>query len=71
MTNWNEEVDGEDDELEELQPGDTDYDLSEQHPYSWEPQREPAISPTVLFIVSLLLIAALVVPSVLIVLQYR
>jgi hypothetical protein len=35
MTNeWD---DGEDEE--EFGPGDPDYDLSEQHGYTWEPQR--------------------------------
>jgi hypothetical protein len=69
MTNWN-EPDEEEDDLDEIKPGDPDYDLAEGQPWSWEPKREPIIPPLVTIIVTLLVIAALVVPSIIIVLHY-
>jgi hypothetical protein len=58
------------DEDEEFGPGDPDYDLSEQHGYMWDPQRRdwPVPSPA-LIVVSVLVIVALVLPSVLLVLR--
>jgi hypothetical protein len=68
MTNWREDDDPEDGELK---PGDPDYDLSEAHPYSWEPRRTGAAIPTPAAIfITVLVIAALIVPSVLIILRY-
>ena len=59
-----------DEEEEEFGPGDPDYDLSEQHGYMWEPERESWPVPRgVLLIISVLVIAALVLPALLIFLQ--
>jgi hypothetical protein len=65
MTNeWDETQD--DEEEEEFGPGDPDYDLSEQHPYSWEPaRRDWPIPPALLIAVSVLVVIALVLPSLL------
>ena len=62
----------EDDEERDLGPGDADYDLSEEHGYMWEPKRAHwPIPPSVLAIVSIVVVIALVLPSILIVWQYR
>lgn len=65
-TPWNPDDDGEDDE--EFGPGDPDYDLSEQYGYSWEPPREHwPVPPWLLIAVSVLVIAALLVPTLLVI----
>lgn len=60
----------EDDE-DEMQPGDSDYDLSEARGYGWEPER-PAwpIPPWAMVLVTLLVVLALVLPTLLIALRY-
>ncbi len=60
------------DDEDEFGPGSPDYDLSEEHGYSWEPAREHwPVPPGVLIAVSLLVVLALVLPGVLIFWQYR
>jgi hypothetical protein len=63
------EDDYEEDE-DEIQPGDPDYDLSEAHGYMWDPAPKPFPPRWLIVTVTIVVIAALVVPSVLIVLQY-
>jgi hypothetical protein len=57
--------DDEDDAERELQPGDTDYELSEEYGWDWEPTKRPAwpVPPWAMVAVSILLVLALVVPS--------
>lgn len=64
-------IDDEFDEEEEIGPGDPDYDLSEAHGYTWEPERDAPIAPWLMALISLLVIVALVIPGLLIVWQYR
>ncbi len=53
------------------QPGDPDYDLSEAFGYRWEPpSREPGPPRWLLLVVSLLVLAALVVPGLLFLLDH-
>jgi hypothetical protein len=62
MTNeWDEE------DEEEFGPGDPDYDLSEQHGYMWEEpkRRDWPVPLPVLLVVSVLVVIALVLPSLL------
>jgi hypothetical protein len=60
------------DEEEEIGPGDPDYDLSEAHGYRWEPRREHwPVPPWLLVVVSLLVVAALVLPTVLLIARAR
>jgi len=64
------EWDDDEGEEEEFGPGDADYDLSEQHGYMWEPERESWPVPRwTLVAISVLVIAALVLPALLIFLQ--
>lgn len=57
-------------EEEEFGPGDPDYDLSEQHGYTWEPRRRDWPVPRrLLLVVSIIVIIAMVLPSVLLVLR--
>ncbi|HEY8173495.1 MAG TPA: hypothetical protein VIH21_10460 [Dehalococcoidia bacterium] len=69
MTNdWPDDEQDED----EIAPGDADYDLSEAHGYRWEPEREHwPVAPWTIAVVSVLVIAALVLPAIIIVLRYR
>lgn len=62
----------EDDEERDLGPGEEDYDLSEEHGYMWEPKRANwPVPPAVLAVVSVIVVLALVLPSILIVWQFR
>jgi hypothetical protein len=62
----------EEDEDDGLGPGDADYDLSEAHGYNWEPARQHwPVQPWIMIAVSLLVVAALVVPTLLIALRDR
>jgi len=76
MTNWNEDDLPDEDEDEpdigpSIAPGEADYDLSEGHGYSWEPPREgPPLSPMLVVLITTLVIAALVLPSVVLILRY-
>ena len=64
--------DDEEEEERDLGPGDADYDLSEEHGYTWEPKREHwPVPPWALIAISLLVVLALVLPSLLIVLRYN
>jgi hypothetical protein len=71
-----EEPEGEipDDEDDEIGPDDPDYDLSEAHGYTWEPEREEEggpFPPWLMVTITVLVIAGLVLPSLLIVMYYR
>jgi hypothetical protein len=70
MTNeWDEADEAEDDELG---PGSADYDLSEEHGYTWEPEREDEgpIPRWALTWVSVAVIAALVLPALILIWRY-
>jgi len=54
---------------DEFRPGDSDYDLSEEHGYSWEPHRTNWPPRWLIVAVTGGVIAALVVPSVIIILD--
>ncbi len=72
MTNeWDEEVDEElvEDE-DDLGPGSADFDLSEEHGYTWEPARIEVIPRWLVVSLSLVLVAALIIPSIYIVLRF-
>ena len=58
-----------DDDPDEISPGDPDYDLSEDHGYTWEPHRTNWPPRWLLIAVTVAVVAALVVPSILIVLD--
>lgn len=61
-----------DEDDDEFGPDSPDYDLSEAHGYTWEPAREHwPVHPGLLVAVSLLVVLALVLPSLLIFWQYR
>jgi hypothetical protein len=59
----------EDDE-DEIGPGDPDYDLSEAHGYMWDPSPRPFPPRWIIWTVTIIVIIALVVPSLFIVLRY-
>jgi hypothetical protein len=69
---WEEEhVDEEaEDDTEEFGPGSADYDLSEEHGYTWEPARIEVIPRWLLVSLSIVLVAALVIPSLYIVWRF-
>jgi hypothetical protein len=58
-----------DEDDDEMAPGDPDYDLSEAHGYMWEPAERPWPPRWLIAVITVALIAALVVPSVIIVLN--
>jgi hypothetical protein len=69
MSNAERPLDEQDEDLDEIHPGDPDYDLSEDHGYTWEPHR-PNWPPRWLIIaVAAVVVAALVVPSLIIILD--
>ncbi len=71
MTSETPPPDDEEDEDEEIGPGHPDYDLSEAHPYSWEPKRDNwPLPPGLMALVTVLVIIALVLPGLLIFLRY-
>ena len=74
MTNdWEEEQleEVEEEEVEEdFGPGSPDYDLSEEHCYTWEPARIEVIPRWLLVSLSLVLVVALLIPSIYIVLRF-
>ena len=56
---------------EEIGPDDPDYDLSEAHGYTWEPKREHwPVPPWLLVAVSLLIVAALLLPGLIFLLRH-
>jgi hypothetical protein len=61
----------EEEDEDEFGPGSADYDLSEEHGYMWEPKREQIVPRWVLVVVSIVVIIALVLPSILFVMTYR
>ena len=61
MNDWDDE--------EEFRRDDPDYDLSEDHGYMWDPKPRPWMSRTVLVVVTVLVVLALVLPSLLIFLR--
>jgi hypothetical protein len=62
----------EDDDADDFAPGDPDYDLSEAHGYMWEPERAHwPISPGALTVISIIVVIALVLPTLLFVLSNR
>lgn len=74
MTNeWDEEVEEEqfeDEDAEEFGPDSADYDLSEEHGYTWEPSRIEVIPRWLVVSLSLVLVVALIIPSIYIVLRF-
>ena len=72
---WNEDdlPEGEEEEDEEppLRPGDADYDLSEEHGYRWEPRGDPGLPAWAVVLVTALVVAALIVPSIVLILRYN
>ena len=58
-----------DEEEEDIGPGEADYDLSEEHGYMWEPAR-PGWPPRWLIIaVTFVVVASLVLPAVLLIIN--
>ncbi len=58
--------DGEEEE-DEFGPGSADWDLSEAHGYMWEPKRRHwPVPPWALIVVSLIVIVALLLPTLLV-----
>ncbi len=71
MTNEGDEPPADEEEDEEIGPGHPDYDLSEEHGYTWEPERNNwPLPPALMAVVTLLVIIALVLPGLLIFLRY-
>lgn len=73
MTQWQDtDTDDEVDDVDELRPGDPDYDLSEAHGYTWEQDRtdDVPIPRWVLFAISVLVVVGLVLPSLFLVWRY-
>jgi len=62
---WDGPGESADEEEDEIAPGDPDYDLSEAHGWDWEPKpaRNFFLSPLVLVGISLLLVLALLLPT--------
>jgi hypothetical protein len=70
---WDEdEIVDEDSETEQdLGPGDSDYDLSEAHGYTWEPARADGPVPQwLLTVIAIVAALALVVPGIIFFLQH-
>jgi hypothetical protein len=62
--------DGEEFEEEDLGPDERDYDLSEEHGYMWEPKRREWPLPSwAMIAVSLLIVAGLVAPAIILVMR--
>lgn len=62
------EWDENEDEDDEFGPGDPDYDLSEEHGYSWDARRESfLLRPWFLVAVSILLVIALLLPALVVI----
>ena len=59
------------DDEKDMGPGDADYDLSEAHGYLWEPAHRTWPSRWLLIGVTVLIIAALVLPGVIVILARR
>jgi hypothetical protein len=60
----------EEEEEDEFGPGSADYDLSEAHGYTWEPERREWPVPSwAMIAIALLVVVALVAPALIIVLR--
>jgi hypothetical protein len=70
MPNEWDEPPPDDEEDGEIAPGDPDYDLSEAHGYTWEPERRWSFPPWLVAVISLILATALVLPTVLFILNH-
>jgi hypothetical protein len=57
-------------EVDEFGPGSADYDLSEEHGYTWEPARTQVIPQWVIVSLSVLLVVGLVFPAIYIVWRF-
>jgi hypothetical protein len=57
-------------EAEEFGPGSADYDLSEEHGYRWEQERGRVIPQGVMVAVSIIVVVALVLPTILLIYWY-
>jgi hypothetical protein len=63
--------DYDDDDDDPNEPGNRDYDLSEEHGYTWEPSRPGSPIPTGwLAVVSVVAIISLVLPTIIFILHY-
>ncbi len=58
-----------DDDQDEIRPGDPDYDLSEEHGYTWEPKRPGWPPRWLIAAVTALVIAALILPAIILILN--
>ena len=58
-----------DEDADEIRPGDPDYDLSEAHGYMWDPAPAPFPPRWLIIVVTIAVILALVIPSVIIILN--
>ena len=70
MPNEWDEPPPEDEEDEQIGPGDPDYDLSEAHGYTWEPDRR-SLPPWLVATISLILAAALILPTIIFILNHN
>jgi hypothetical protein len=61
--------DDDDEEEEEIQPGDPDYDLSESHGYMWEPKHREWPPRWLIVAITIIVVIALIVPTLLIILR--
>ena len=52
---------------DEIRPGDPDYDLSEAHGYLWEPGQREWPPRWLLVVLTVLVIAGLIVPAVILI----
>lgn len=58
----------EEEDQPEFGPGDPDYDLSEEHGYTWSERRESfLLKPWFIVAVSLLLVIALLLPALVVI----
>ncbi len=55
---------------DELQPGDTDYELSEEAGWDWEPRRRTGPPRWSMVALSILVVIALLVPSLVIIARW-
>ena len=67
---WEREGDAEGEPDDELRPGDTDYELSEDAGWDWEPRERTGPPPWLMVALSILLVIALVVPSLVIIARW-
>jgi hypothetical protein len=59
-----------DEDEDEFGPGSPDYDLSEEHGYLWYPKHEHwPVPPWLLAVVAIIVVFALLVPSIIVLLH--